>query len=405
MWTRLTCLTLVLVLTITVAGAADWPGWRGPARDGKSPDSGLLKQWPDGGPGQIWKKTGFGEGFATVAVTGGSIYTTGHVNEKLVLFALDMDGNERWRTEVDNAFKNSYKGSRGTPVIDGERIFVLSGGGLLAAFNTADGKLIWQKRMQELGGKTPGWGYSETPLVHGDKIIATPGGENAFAALDKATGEIVWQSTGFSAKAHYSSPILVEHAGIETIVNGTGSGIFGVDPENGKLMWSNPFGDGNTANCSSPVAEDGIVFWSIGYGKGCVGIQLVPENGTLTARELYQNKNMVNHHGGFIVLDGNIYGNHNNGWSCLDIKSGEVKWHDRGVGKGSVCFADGMLYTFSERGGELGLVEATTEGYRENGRFNVEGTGPSWAHPVVINGRLYLRYADNLYCFDVRKPG
>jgi outer membrane protein assembly factor BamB len=257
--------------------------------------------------------------------------------------------------------------------------------------------------MSEFGGNTPNWGYAESVLIVDDKAIVTPGGKNCMVALDTQTGRTIWTSRGNGAKAHYCSAIAVPYRGRTMLVNGNRGGIFGVDASDGKVRWSNDFCSGNTANCPTPAYSKKRVFWANGYGKGGICLKLDDSGKGVKTEESWRTRKMVCHHGGYIIHEGYIYGNHNGGWSCLDLTTGEQRWFDRGVGKGSLCYADGMLYLFSERGGKAALVEATPEGFRMSGSFSVSGKGPSWAHPVVTGGRLYLRYGSNLYCYNVRR--
>ncbi len=380
------------------ASHADWPGWRGPKRDGKSPDRGLLREWPASGPRQIWQASGIGQGFSTVAVTGGRVYTSGDVGGRFTIFAFDMDGKPVWQTPHDSAWTKSHPGSRSTPTIDGDRLYIVSGNGLVGCYDTQRGRQIWTASLTQFGGRVPGWGYSESVLIYDKLAVVTPGGQNCIVALDKNTGRPAWTSRGFNAGAQYSSCYAFEYQGVPMITTGTHGGIVGVDARNGSLLWANSFSEGNTANCPTPVFSDGYVFWANGYGKGGICLKLMGRS----AQEAWRTRDMVCHHGGYIVHDGHIYGNNGNGWACLELRSGRKMWEERAVGKGSVCFADGMLYLFGESGGKAGLGTCSPDGMEMRGTFSVQGNGPSWAYPVVIGGRLYLRYADHLYCFDVK---
>lgn len=390
------------------AGAApargpEWPGWQGAARDNKSPDKGLLKQWPEGGPKLLWQKSGIGVGFSSVAVSGGRIFISGVKDGQLSLEAFDMNGQPLWSV-VHGPERGGPDGSRGTPTVDGGLVYLESGNGLITCYDVKDGRKVWSRDFKEFGGGIPGWGYSEAPLIYKEMLIVTPGGKSCMVALNKKTGETVWTSTGFDAPAHYCSPIAVTFQGVPMIINGTGGGIFAVDPKDGSTLWSDRVMAGNTANCCTPAYSDGYVFWSNGYGRGAVCFKLSLEDGKVKAEKAWENHNMDCHHGGYFILDGCIYGNNGGGWACLDLKSGEKKWNVNGVGKGSLTYADGMMYLFGESGGRAGLATCSPEGTEMKGTFNVAGKGPSWAHPVVIGGRLYLRYDDNLYCFDVKAP-
>jgi outer membrane protein assembly factor BamB len=344
-------LVLALLSGLLVA-AAPWPGWRGPNRDGKSADTGLLKQWPDGGPTLLWKATGLGQGFSTVSIANGTIFASGDRDNSLHLYAFDPAGKLKWKSEVGTSWVNNYPGSRSTPMWNDGRVYIISGGGTLACFNDSDGKLVWSKKFSDFGGQTPHWGYAESVLIHKDHAIVTPGGKNCIVALNKLTGDVVWKSEGFDAGAQYGSCIAFTHEGTDMIAAGTHGGLFCVDAGTGKKLWSNNFSQRNTANCPTPVYSDGYVFWSTGYGKGGICMKL---NGK-TAEVAWQTRDMVCHHGGFIIHEGYIYGNHEGGWSCLELKTGKKQWNDKGVGKGSLCYADGMLYLFAESGGNAALA-------------------------------------------------
>ena len=388
-----------------------WAQWRGPNRDGKSLDTGLLKVWPEGGPKQLWKVTGLGSGWSTVSMANGLIYTTGMFEDppgdrktaRLVMTAVTSEGKVAWTKELGKAYTGSYRGARATPTIDGDNLYIQTGKGLLGCYDAKTGKTKWTRDCKEFGGKPGGWGYTESILIVGDNVILTPGGKSCFmVALNKNTGKTVWKSPAFDYP-HYSSPIYVVYEDVPMIITGARMGLIAFDPKTGKKIWSHEFAAKNTANCPDPAFADGYVFWSVGYGKGCVCVKLTVADKKVTATEAWKSKDMVNHHGGYVILDGYIYGNHNKGWSCLDLKTGAVKWNDKGVGKGSLCYADGMLYLLGEKKGKVGLVEATPKEFKMGKTFNVEGKGPSWAHPVVNGGKLYLRFGDNLYCFDVKK--
>ena len=403
---RILLITLFLgiVSSASVLGgeaASEWPGWRGPNRDGKSPDKGLLREWPKEGPALLWKTDGLGEGFASVAVSGGLIYTAGDVGGRLTVFALSTEGKPVWQVDVDKG-RGGPDGSRSTPVIDGGLLYIISGNGVIGCYDAKSGEKKWTRTMREFGGETPGWGYAESVLIWKELAVVTPGGKNCIVALDKKTGKTVWQSEGFEGGAQYGSCIAIDFQGKPIIVAGTHKGIVGVSATDGKVLWSNPFSSDNTANCPTPAYADGYVFWSTGYGVGGICLKLEAAGDTVTAKEAWKNQEMVCHHGGYVIVDGVIYGNHNGGWSALDLKTGKTLWNDRGVGKGSLCYAGGMLFLFGEDGGKAGLAVASPDGFKLKGTFSVKGSGPSWAHPVVIGGRLYLRYDENLYCFSVK---
>ena len=382
---------------------AEWPCFHGPNRDAKSPDKGLLKEWPAGGPPLLWKYEGLGQGFSTVSVSGGMIYTTGDIGGRFVVSALDMDGKLKWKIDHDAAWtKSSNLGARSTPTIDGGNLYIESGEGLVGCYDAKTGDKKWTRPLSEFGGKPGGWGYAESVLIQGNLAIVTPGGSKCIVALNKLTGEPAWTSSGFSAGAQYGGCVPFTFQNVPLLAAGTAGGLFCVDARTGALAWSNDWCKGNVANCPTPAYADGFVFWSNGYGKGGICMRLSAAGDKVTAEQAWTTKDMVCHHGGYIIDNGYIYGDNGGGVTCLELKTGKVMWKDKGVGKGSVLWADGMLYLFSERGGKAALAACSPTATAMKGEVSVAGNGPSWAHPVVIGGRLYLRYDTNLYCYDVK---
>ncbi len=380
----------------------EWPCWRGVNRDGKSPDRGLLKRWPPGGPKLLWKSDVLGRGFSSVTTARNAIYITGDEGARLYLYAFDMDGNLKWKVDAGTAWTRSHPGSRASVTIDEDRLYLLSGVGELTCFDAATGVLKWRRMAEEFGGWPGNWGYAESVLIHKDLVVFKPGGNKCIVALNKLTGEPVWSSSGFSAGPEYSSCIAVTWGGQEMIITGTRAGIVCVEANTGRLLWSNDFAANNTANCPTPAYSDGYVFWANGYGTGGICLKLVRGLRGVEAKVAWTTRDMNSHHGGYVVNDGYIYGNNGGGWACLHLGTGRSMWKARAVGKGSLCYADQMLYLFSERGGRAALATCSPAGLEIRGEVQVEGDGPSWAHPVVVGGRLYLRYDKNLYCFDVR---
>ena len=380
------------------AAENEWPCFRGPNHDDKSTDKGLLKDWPAGGPPKLWQFSELGQGFSTVAVSGGTVYATGDAAGQLTLFAFDMNGTLKWKIVHDKAWDHNYPGARSTPTVDGGVVYLVSGNGVIGGYRTQDGAQVWTRTMQELGGKSPNWGYAESVLIEGRLAVVTPGGTGCITALDKTTGKTVWQSQGFDSPAHYGSCVPFQFNHVPMIAAGTGGGLVCVDARSGAKIFSNLFSAGSTANIPSPAATDGYVLWATGYGKGALCLKLGPAG----AEQAWATKELVCHHGGYLIDSGFIYGNHEGGVACLDLKTGQRRWFEKGVGKCSITYADGMLYLFGENDGAVGLAPASPDGFKLVGRFSVPGAGPSWAHPVVTGGRLYLRYDTNLYCFDVK---
>jgi len=403
--------TLALALPGGEAYGADWPQWRGPNRDGKSTETGLLKAWPDGGPRLIWTSRDIGYGYSTVTIKDGIIYTTGIVGEDLVIFALDLDGTLKWKVTHGRgwAHRRKHPGSRAIPTIDGDRFYLISGYGQLGAFERKTGKRIWMVDLiATFRGKVPMWGGAESVLIDGNNLICTPGGrEVGLVALDKITGKTVWKSKPVGTSASYASPILFEFGGVRQIANLVQSGLVCVEADTGRFLWRyDRAASRRRPSVSDPIFANGAVFGASGYNNGGGLVKLTVTGDRVTATEAWDTKKMVNHHGAMILLDGYIYGNHQKGWSCLDLKTGKQMYYADGVGKGSITYADGMFYCFSERTGTVGLVKATPSVYDLVSTFKVPsgGSGPYWAHPVVCGGRLYLRYANRLFAYDIRAP-
>jgi len=295
-------------------------------------------------------------------------------------------------------------GPRGTPAVDGDRLYVLTENGDLACLRTQDGSRVWQRNiLGEFNGRNIQWLISESPLVDGDKVIVTPGGRSAgMVALDKMSGRTIWTSKELSDEPGYSSVIAADVQGIRTLMTLTSEGGIGVRASDGKLMWKYPRVSNGTANITTPVFQANKVFYTSDYGTGGALLGLTVQAGEVKAQEIYFTRDMQNHHGGVVVVNGYIYGFHNSILTCMEFATGKVIWRDRSVGKGSLIYADGNLYLLSENN-VVGLAEATPAGYREKGRFQIPDQGLStWARPVVSGGRLYIRNQGTLASYDIR---
>jgi outer membrane protein assembly factor BamB len=392
--------------------AADWPQWRGPDRSEVSRETGLLKQWPEGGPKQVWLYRNAGIGYAGPAVAAGRLYTTGARGDREFVLAIDaQDGAELWATEIGPVLRNNWgDGPRGTPTVHDGKVYVMGGQGLLVALDAAGGKPLWKAAMTDLGGKVPSWGYTESVLIDGNRVLCTPGGpQGAVAALDAATGKLLWQSKSFTEPAQYSSLIAIEHNGVRQAIVLTMKKLAGIAIEDGALLWQSDW-PGRTAVIPTPIFHDGCVFVTSGYGVGGKLVRLGPDH---TVTDVYANDHLVNHHGGVLLIGDHLYGHSDKGgWTCLDFKTGEIAWQRRdALGKGAVAAADGMLYCVAESDGTVVLVEASPDGWNEKGRFKLEPqstqrkpSGKIWTHPVIANGKLYLRDQELVYCFDVKAP-
>jgi outer membrane protein assembly factor BamB len=406
-----------------LASAADWPQWRGPQRDGSSPETGLLKEWPKDGPKQLWKNGEIGGGFSTPSVVAGRVYLLGDKDKEEYLIALDAkDGSEQWRAKLGPVGKDgppSYPGPRSTPTVDGDRVFALGSGGDLVCVEKAKGEVKWKKNLKaDFAGQPGMWAYAESPLIDGDVLVCTPGGkESTLIGLDKKTGEPVWKCAVPDGDfAAYASVIAVEAGGVRQYVQFLGKELVGVEAKTGKFLWRYDKTKDPAANIPTAVSHDGCVFTSTARnGSGLIRLKADKDKGDVSTEEVYYNKTALSSTGGAVRVGDYLYGTNAKGeLVCMEFKTGEVKWHDPSVGAGSLCSADGLLYVRGQGGDGFGpekpartaLVEATPDGYKEKGRFEQpeHGNRPAWPHPVVADGKLYLRDQGVLFCYDVKDP-
>jgi outer membrane protein assembly factor BamB len=433
-----------LLAGTVVACAEDWPQWRGPDRSDISKETGLLKEWPKASPKLLWKYDKAGLGFSCFSVVGDILYTMGARNEDEYAIALNVkDGSQLWATKLGPifTFKNNVwgDGPRATPTVDGENIYCLSGLGELVCLKRGKGEVVWRKNLikdfhgqimvfsQDLTGPT-GWGYCESPLVDGDQLVCCPGGPDGWMiALDKHSGAAKWRTKELTDQATDSSVVVANIGGVRQYVNSTfkedneGGSVTGVDAKSGKVLWSFPQKKYNTyAVCPTPIVKDDLIYVTAGYAAGCNLLKITKDAaGKFNVEDLYSAKSrklMQNDHGGVVLVGGHIYGYADGrGWMCQEFVTGDEVWSDRNVldGKGSLTYADGNLYLFSDEG-EAALIKATTEGWQEKGRFKLPELSKSretrpthrsigvWTHPVVANGRLYLRDQEFIYCYAVK---
>jgi outer membrane protein assembly factor BamB len=384
----------------------EWPQWRGPNRDSISPETGLVSAWSGGGPKSAWSINGLGNGYGTVAITEDRIYVQGSRDRQSVVWCLNRaDGKTIWNAPLGQFMdQDRGPGPRGTPTVDGDRVYALSEDGDLACLRSKDGSSIWHKNiLKDFNGRNPHWLISESPLVDGSRLVVTPGGSGAgMVAVDKMTGRDIWTTKELSDPAGYSSAIVADVEGVRTLMNITARAAVGVRASDGKLMWRYERVANGTANIATPVYSGNKVFYTTGYGTGCALLDLKNHDGTIKADESYFNREMINHHGGVVLVNGHVYGFSNAILTCMEFATGKVMWKNRSVGKGSLTYADGKLFLFSENN-VVGLAKASPESYQELGRFEVADQGlPSWAHPVVCGGRLYIRNQGILACYDVK---
>jgi len=390
--------------SVTIQALDDWPQWRGPRRDGVSAERGLLKTWPQSGPPLAWKATGAGQGYSSFAVAAGRLYTLGARENREHVIAFDAASGKRlWDAPHGQRFSNDRgDGPRGTPTVDGTRVYAFGASGDLTALDAASGKVAWTVNViRDFGGQNITWGLSESPLIVGDRIIVSPGGAgSSVVALNKADGKLIWKTE--ADRAGYSSAVLHELGGISEAIVFTGERALGVNIANGRVLWSYDRVANRVANIATPIVRGNDVFLSSDYGTGAALLRLTAAGGGITAQEVYFTREMRNHHASSVLVGDHLYGFSSAILTAMRFDTGEVAWRDRSVGKGSLVHADDRLYLFSERG-VVALAEASPEGYREHGRFSLEtGSLPTWSHPVVSNGKLYLRDQDTIYAYDVR---
>ncbi len=407
----LSAAALAVTCFIAADAWADWPQWRGPNRDGHSSDVGLLKQWPEGGPKLVWKASGLGSGYATVSAAGDRLFTMGDRGEASCLIALRRtDGHELWATKVGKSGalgRGDIEGPRCAPTVDGSRVIAVAQRGEVLCADAAGGAEIWRKDLaNDFGGPVPEWGACGMPLVDGDNVILAPGGKQGnLVALNKTTGKLIWRSKDLNDKLHYTSPILVEIGGVRQIILLTTASVAGVQASDGRLLCAQARKVGSVV-APTPIYHEGRVYVSSGWGAGCNLFKITADKGQFLAEQTYANKVMTNQHGGVVLVGEQLYGfSEGKGWTCQDFQTGKVLWQNRGIGQGSLIYADGLLYLRAGGGkGTVAIIEASADGYKELGRFDPPDRSDknSWPYPVVTEGRLYLRDQDTLQCYDVR---
>jgi outer membrane protein assembly factor BamB len=394
---------LSLSSRVSTRAADDWPQWRGPRRDGISAEKGLLKSWPAGGPTLAWQSQGAGEGYSSFAVSGGRLFTLGAREGREYVIAFDAASGKRvWEVAHGRRFSNDRgDGPRATPTVEGDRVYAFGASGDLTVLDVATGKIVWTLNvLSKFGGSNINWGLSESPLVLSDRILVQAGGRQAaIVALRKTDGSEIWRTQ--SDEPGYSSGVLHEVGGIRQAVFFTAQRAIGVKVDDGTLLWSYDRVANRTANIATPIVRRNRVFLSSDYGTGAALLDISAAGGGLTAREVYFTNEMRNHHASSVLIADHLYGFSSSILTAMHFDTGAVAWRDRSVGKGSVVAAEDRLYLYSENG-VVGLAEVNPSAYREHGRFQIRtGSRPTWSHPVVSGGKLFIRDQDTIYAYDV----
>ena len=405
---------LTVLLTGRVCYTDAWPQFRGPNRDGKSAETGLLKKWPEGGPKLLWSVEGLGIGFSSVAVANGFIYTTAMLDGEGFLFAYDLNGKLQWKVSYGPEWRRSHRGTRTTPTLDDNRVYVFSGLGLLTCFDAKTSEKIWDvDTLEKFQGKNIIWGMTGSPLIDGRKIYCTPGGKNGtVVALDKITGWAIWATTGLSESSAYCSPILIERGGNRLLITMIQKSIICVSPDDGKLIWRVPYETSYDTGIITPVYKDGCIFVTSvverKFTNGAVMFELTADGTAVTKK--WDDQTLDCHHGGVVLIDGYLYGSNFKGiakgdWVCLEWDTGKVMYETEWNGnKGPIIYADGLLYCYDENTGDVALVKPSPKGFEIISSFRITlGSGKHWAHPAISDGRLYIRHGDVLMAYDIRR--
>lgn len=410
-------LSIFMIFTPLISGKInqekEWAHFYGPNGNNISNETGLLTKWPEQGPVLLWTTSGLGKGYSSAAISNQMVFTAGSLENQTYVFAIDYQGKILWKKPNGMRWKagnqrwaRDYDGARATPTVNEGFVYHLGELGSLSVFKARDGSLVWHKNIVEtFDGTIPRYGYSESLLIDGNNLICFPGGAKGYmVALDKKSGKTVWANQNVGEEPGYNSPILVEDQGLRQIITMTDLGVIGVNADSGELLWKIRHTNKRKLNIANPIYKNGYVCISSGYGAGTILIKLTYKGKKVSAEKVWLNELLDNHHGGILYLDGYIYGtgHEKKGWFCLDFKTGKTLYRDTEGGKGSLMYADGMFYYFTERG-QVNLVKSSNESFKIISSFQLpkKSTGFHWAHPVVCDGRLYLRHDDNLFIYKL----
>lgn len=388
-------------------------GWRGDGRTGIYSETSLMKSWPSVGPSLLWESLEAGTGYSSATVTDDAVYITGRKGDKEFLTAYTLDGKIKWATEYGKASTSNYPDSRSTPTFALGKIYVVSGSGEMVCIGT-DGKIKWTVNyFQKYNATEPRFGVSESPVVVDNKVIGTPGGNMAAAvAFNAENGNIVWTTPPVNEGTQYVNPLVIETGGKKIMVTVTTGNILGINVSDGKLLWKvhyeglNAQQGGRRNHINTPIYRDGFLLVPNGYSQVAVKLKINPD-GT-TPEVVWKNTDLTPHVGGAVLLGNLIFSStHDNNssgrWICVDWNTGKTLWINEWYNKGSVISADGMLYLFEEKTGNVGLVKPSPEKLDVISKFQItKGTGPYWAHPVINKGRLFIRHGEYLAVYSLK---
>lgn len=405
-----------LILTAYPSVAQVSSEWRGVGRTGVySNETNLLKQWPENGPELLWYADSLPKGYSSVATANGKVYITGLVENMDVLIAFNESGKKLWETPYGRVWDGSYEHSRSTPTIEGDKIYLSSGIGDVSCIDANTGEILWKvNAVDKFSGYAGKFGYSESLLVLDNKVFFTPcGNQTTMIALNKNNGEKVWTSISLKDRASYASPRIIQKEGKLQIIQYTENYLFAVNPENGSIIWKFNFGEyaggRNKRNnqTNTPLFYNDGIYITSGYDHKSVMLSL--NNDWTNVSVKWVDSILDNHHGGVVQIDGYIYGanwfhNRMGNWTCLNWETGKEMYSTEWENKGSIIAADGMLYCFEEKNGNLGIAPINPEEFKIVSSIKLPyGKGPYWAHPAISNGKLYMRSATALMVYNIKK--
>ena len=391
-------------LAISTANAQEPTTWRGPGSTGVYPETGLLKTWPATGPEIVWHYDELGDGFSSPVFANGKIYLSGATDNVGYIYALSQDGKLLWKATYGEEWVENYPGSRATPTVMGDMLYIYSGKGMITCMNATNGAVNWKKDvMKDFDGQNITWGVTETLVIDGNKLFVTPGGAvNNIVALNRMNGQLIWSSKGVGDKSAYCTPLLVKLPSRKLLVTMMEKHIVGLDAETGALLWSHEQTNQWAVQANTPLLFNNSLFCFSGYGQG--GVKLILNGDGSQVTKAWFSKKLDSRFGGAVVVDGYIYesGDNTRDWQCVDWKTGEQKYASQTIAKGNVIAADGLLFIYSEKG-ELALVPATPQGFNVAGKAKVElGNGQHWAHIAMNSGKLFVRHGKTLIAYKIK---